>query len=169
MEKHRVKCNNCGGIFTEIYPEGLDGNESYSDPDDPKTCNCNSQYTLLTSLWDQNPVQFPRLLSEIYAVGLNKEQYNDLCGSMDLSRDDLDKLFARAEEVWQKYEDKARKNQNMRKINIKVTVELLVRADDDANIDSIVEKWVSKLPTPCFDNADIEDVEFVDSQVLDSR
>lgn len=47
MEKHRVSCNDCGSKFTEIYPEGLNGSESYSDPNDPKTCNCISHYTIL--------------------------------------------------------------------------------------------------------------------------
>lgn len=39
MERWRVKCE-CGETHTEVYPDGLNGSESYSDPDDPKTCGC---------------------------------------------------------------------------------------------------------------------------------
>jgi len=47
VEKHKVRCDDCGAIFTEIYPDGLYGDESYSDPDDPKPCDCESQYTII--------------------------------------------------------------------------------------------------------------------------
>jgi hypothetical protein len=47
MEKHKVRCDDCGSMFTEIYPKGLNGGESYSDPNHPKTCDCESQYTIL--------------------------------------------------------------------------------------------------------------------------
>lgn len=49
-ESWLVRCDDCGKTFTEIYPEGLNGNESYSDEDDPKLCECDSQYTLLEQL-----------------------------------------------------------------------------------------------------------------------
>lgn len=44
-ESHRVTCDECGATWTEIYPDGLDGDESHSDPFDPKPCECASQYT----------------------------------------------------------------------------------------------------------------------------
>lgn len=47
MVKAKVRCVECGALFTEIYPEGFDSDESYSDPEDPKPCQCNSQYEIL--------------------------------------------------------------------------------------------------------------------------
>ena len=55
------------------------------------------------SLWDNNRVQFARLLSEIYAnIELKDEQWRSLEESMDLSRDEILSLFERADEVFQK-------------------------------------------------------------------
>jgi len=55
------------------------------------------------SLWDNNRVQFARLLSEIYAnIELTDEQWRSLEESMDLSRDEILSLFERADEVFQK-------------------------------------------------------------------
>lgn len=50
MERWKVCCDDCGATFTEVYPDGLDGDESYSDPADPKPCDCQSQYTLIEKL-----------------------------------------------------------------------------------------------------------------------
>jgi hypothetical protein len=46
-ERYKVECEDCGARFTEVYPDGLDGDESYSAHDDPKPCDCDSQYALL--------------------------------------------------------------------------------------------------------------------------
>jgi hypothetical protein len=55
------------------------------------------------SLWDNNRLQFARLLSEIYAnIELKDEQWRSLEESMDLSRDEILSLFERADEVFQK-------------------------------------------------------------------
>lgn len=43
----RVRCDDCAAEWTEIYPEGLAGDESYSAHDDPKPCDCDSQYEIL--------------------------------------------------------------------------------------------------------------------------
>ena len=47
--------------------------------------------------WNNNNIQFPRLLSEIFAVGLTNEQMDQLCDSMNLTIDDIDELFHRAQ------------------------------------------------------------------------
>jgi hypothetical protein len=44
-----------------------------------------------------NSIQFPRLLAEINAVGLTKQQMRDLCSSMDLDERHVRALFERAE------------------------------------------------------------------------
>lgn len=50
--------------------------------------------------WLDNKIQFPRLLAEIRAAGLTKEQYQVLKESMDLTHNEIDELLQRAEEVW---------------------------------------------------------------------
>lgn len=51
--------------------------------------------------WDINAIQFPRLLAEIRAAGLSKQQYHDLYLSAGLSKDEVDELLERAEDDWQ--------------------------------------------------------------------
>lgn len=53
------------------------------------------------SRWNNNKIQFARLLAEIRAVGLSTAQYMDLEDSMDLDRDEIDELLERAETEWQ--------------------------------------------------------------------
>jgi len=50
--------------------------------------------------WLDDATQFPRLLAEIRAVGLTPEQYRTLRESMDLTANEIDELFQRAEETW---------------------------------------------------------------------
>lgn len=54
------------------------------------------------SRWDQDRLQFPRLLAELRAIGLTDDQYRELEASMDLSRGYIDELLERAETKWQK-------------------------------------------------------------------
>jgi hypothetical protein len=57
----------------------------------------------------------------------------------------------------------------MRKINVRVTVELLIRADDDADIDDAVSEWASR-STYTGPDADVEDVAIIGEPVVtDSR
>lgn len=51
--------------------------------------------------WQNNLLQFARLLGEIWAVGLTPNQYRDLEASMSLSRDQIDELFLRAEGMFE--------------------------------------------------------------------
>lgn len=51
--------------------------------------------------WDNDDIQFPRLLSEIRAFGLTCAQYESLGLSMDLEVAEIDELLERAEMVWQ--------------------------------------------------------------------
>lgn len=53
------------------------------------------------SLWKNDKIQFPRLLTEIRAIGLTSTQYGELHESMDLSRDEIDEILERAEKEWQ--------------------------------------------------------------------
>lgn len=53
------------------------------------------------SRWENNCIQFPRLLAEIRAVGLTNQQVEGLCDSMDVTAEELDSLFDRADEDWE--------------------------------------------------------------------
>lgn len=52
--------------------------------------------------WENNDIQFPRLLAEIRAIGLSEAQYKELNETMDLEQDEIDILLERAEIEWQK-------------------------------------------------------------------
>ena len=59
-------------------------------------------------MWNKNEVQFPRLLSEIFAtVEFTKEQREALCESMDLEYEDIQEIFRRAEDEWDSIKEKA--------------------------------------------------------------
>jgi hypothetical protein len=55
--------------------------------------------------WEDNSIQFPRLLAEIKAVGLTAKQVADLCKSMDISSNDLHELLDRAEEEFERLKE----------------------------------------------------------------
>jgi hypothetical protein len=57
----------------------------------------------MSNLWENNRVQFIRLISEINAIGLSPEQYQELSESMDLEIEFIDELFDRAEVEWQEH------------------------------------------------------------------
>lgn len=59
--------------------------------------------TQTNPLWENNLIQFARLLSEIQAGGcLGEADWDTLLQEMDLESDDLLELFDRADVVWQK-------------------------------------------------------------------
>lgn len=53
------------------------------------------------SAWNDNSIQFPRLLAEIAAIGLSREDKDALCASMDLEPAELEELFVRAEKEFE--------------------------------------------------------------------
>lgn len=55
-------------------------------------------------LWANNAIQFARLLAEIQAT-FSEIDYDALCESMDLTRDDIDELFDRAMIAWELAKD----------------------------------------------------------------
>jgi hypothetical protein len=52
--------------------------------------------------WADDSIQFPRLLAELRAFGLTKQQYGFLMEAMDLTVDQIDEVFERAEQEWQR-------------------------------------------------------------------
>ena len=57
-------------------------------------------------LWQDNSIQFPRLIAEIQAVGLTPAQLELLEDSMDLHPVEIDELFERAEQEWEQIKEK---------------------------------------------------------------
>lgn len=55
--------------------------------------------------WENDSIQFPRLISEIISVGLTESQWDDLLLSMDLESSDLSELFDRAQAAWDAHID----------------------------------------------------------------
>jgi hypothetical protein len=51
--------------------------------------------------WKSNDIQFPRLLSEIRALGLQEGHWDSLCMEMDITSDQLEELFTRADHAWE--------------------------------------------------------------------
>lgn len=51
-------------------------------------------------LWDNNLIQFARLLSEINATQ-DSIDFDALCESMNLEREEINELFDRANDVWE--------------------------------------------------------------------
>ena len=54
------------------------------------------------SLFSRDDIQFPRLLAEIFAVGLSTKQIIALEKSMGLMGNDILDLFYRAENEWER-------------------------------------------------------------------
>lgn len=69
-----------------------------------QTCTHDVNGVLKTTPWERNEIQFPRLLAEINAVafeGCEGEHVRDsLLEAMDLTSDELDELFDRADFEW---------------------------------------------------------------------
>ncbi len=55
--------------------------------------------------WNDNSIQFPRLLAEILATQENLDMAA-LCESMDLEPREVDEIFDRAEAEWERIKDK---------------------------------------------------------------
>lgn len=61
------------------------------------------------TLWDDDLIQFARLIDEIVAAldeSQTKDLIIDLCRSTDLSPDEVNSLFDRAEKVWEAAKEK---------------------------------------------------------------
>lgn len=62
-----------------------------------------------TRNWSNDDIQFPRLLSEIYStISFSDEEWDDLCLSMDLDREQIHEVFERADATWQDLKSRTR-------------------------------------------------------------
>jgi len=65
-------------------------------------------------LWDDDLIQFARLLCEINAnIRSTPKEWMALCESMDLSLDQVEALFDRASLVWETAKEKNANTQNL--------------------------------------------------------
>jgi hypothetical protein len=51
--------------------------------------------------WQNDAIQFPRLLAELRAIGLTDYEYRELAVTMDVTREQIDQVLERAETAWQ--------------------------------------------------------------------
>ena len=72
----------------------------------------------MNDLWNNDKIQFIRLLAEIHALGLCHEDKNVLCSSMDISRTQLEELFQRAENQWEELKADYINSKNSPVVNI---------------------------------------------------
>lgn len=81
-----VECTKCGEVVAELFNTDLEAEIKAENP-----------------LWLNNEVQFARLLCELVAAGQpDRSTWRDLEMSMDLTAVQLNSLFDRAHEVWEK-------------------------------------------------------------------
>jgi hypothetical protein len=58
--------------------------------------------------WEDNSIQFPRLLAEIQAnIEMSDKDFEDMCDSMDLTEDAVNEIFDRAQEEWERIKGNA--------------------------------------------------------------
>jgi len=70
--------------------------------------------------WQDNSIQFPRLLAEIQAnIEISEKGWQDICSSMDINEVELEQLWNRAGDVWETIKENAR---NLPKTKMKFTV-----------------------------------------------
>lgn len=53
------------------------------------------------NVWNSNEIQFPRLIAEISANVDMSADWDALCNSMDISSNELNELFDRADKEWE--------------------------------------------------------------------
>lgn len=110
-----IVCNNCGkefGSVDELKPivEDNDHNDTVLEekcacPD----CGYVEDFSVIEQhnpRWDDDSIQFPRLLAEIAStVELTEDQMGELAASMDLEFNDIAEIFDRAQARWEEIKE----------------------------------------------------------------
>jgi len=110
-----IVCNSCGLEFGSVDELKLivaenDHNDTvledkYACPE----CGCEEDFSIITQhnpRWDDDSIQFPRLLAEIAAtVELTEDQMGELAAAMDLEFNDVAELFDRAQARWEEIKE----------------------------------------------------------------
>ena len=103
--KGECSCEICGDSF---FP----GEKAWAMPAGRQagrnilTWYCERHNPNPNNLWGQNAVQFPRLIAELWGIGLTQKQREFLKKQMELTGRDIDELFERADKEWQKIKAK---------------------------------------------------------------
>ncbi len=71
----------------------------------PKGCCCQPRPHKGRVIWEDDSIQFPRLLAEIRAAGLTPQILSLLRKSMGLGNKQIEELFVRAEKKWERIKD----------------------------------------------------------------
>lgn len=72
-----------------------------ADSDESNCKKCHKAIAAKWDLWNNNEIQFARLLCELVANCDNLE-FDAVCASMDLSKRELMSLYDRANDVWER-------------------------------------------------------------------
>jgi len=59
----------------------------------------------LGSLWEDNAIQFTRLVAEVWAAGLTPGQWQTLLDELEMSDQQLTDVFEKAEEEWERLKE----------------------------------------------------------------
>ena len=81
------------GVHNDSYTHNCDRCGGFVDKRTP----AEKEKALHDRNWKDNRIQYPRLLSEIYAAGLSAKQEQNICKSMDINRAELYELLERAD------------------------------------------------------------------------
>jgi hypothetical protein len=65
------------------------------------------------SLWNRDDVQFPRLISEIMAVGVSEKMEKQLAIEMNVEPEQVRELFERAQDAWEKHKKALREGKKI--------------------------------------------------------
>lgn len=92
-------CRHCGA---KVRLEGRDAVDAHGGLycREPVDADVRHEVSEQSPLWLNNEVQFARLLCELVA-NCDDLKIRDVCESMDLSQDELNELFDRANDVWE--------------------------------------------------------------------
>lgn len=64
--------------------------------------------------WNDNLIQFARLLAELYALGIGQGSWAALAAGMDIEMDQVEALFGRAQTIWGKIKKVTGKQRSLR-------------------------------------------------------
>jgi len=97
------KCRKCGCQFSSRDRIPV-CSECFTDSD--LIPGLEEEEALAASKWEDNSIQFPRLIEEAQAAGaFTKEVINDMAESMDLQTHEVHELLERARVKWEKIKE----------------------------------------------------------------
>jgi len=99
-----LKCDNCDYVTQSEDDHAVTEDGEYLC----LSCLEKAKAKSLLKKWNDNSIQFPRLICELRAnVAINEHDWQMLADSMDLKPSDIISLFDRADDEWEKIKKEA--------------------------------------------------------------